>query len=111
MSDLDYYRKHGPVTDPGTQRHLFHGLPTDVATLATIIGGVLVHRDCTARFGFTLPEQRRDEANTRNIDAILDQLGTLDERPPENRFAGTCRDFTVLLCAMLREVGTPARAR
>jgi transglutaminase-like putative cysteine protease len=24
--------------------------------------------------------------------------------------AGTCRDFTVLLCAMLRETGIPARA-
>jgi hypothetical protein len=68
-----------------------------------LIGGVMVHRDCTRPFGFTLPEQRRDEANTRYVEAILTYLGTLDERRPEDRFAGTCREFTVLLCAMLRE--------
>jgi transglutaminase-like putative cysteine protease len=79
--------------------------------MARVIGGVLVHRAHTCRFGFTLPEQRRGDANTRCVEAILGYLGTLDERRPEDRFAGTCRDFTVLLCAMLRQVGVPARAR
>lgn len=111
MDELAYYRAQSRITDPGAQRHLLAGLPADPAALATVIGGVMVHRDCTRRFGFTLPEQRRDEANTRYVEAILGYLGTLDERRPEDRFAGTCRDFTVLLCAMLREVGIPARAR
>jgi transglutaminase superfamily protein len=111
MDELDYYRRHGRLTDPGAQRHLFSALPADVTAMAKVVGGVLVHRDWTGRFGFTLPEQRRDEANTRQVEAILAQLGTLDERRPEDRFAGTCRDFAVLLCAMLREAGTPARAR
>jgi hypothetical protein len=79
--------------------------------MAEIVGGVIVHRDETRRFGFTLPEQRRDEASTRFVAAILGQLGSLVERRPENRFAGTCRDFAVVLCAMLREVGVPARVR
>jgi hypothetical protein len=111
MDGLDYYRRHSRLTDPGTKRHLLRGLPADVAAMAQVIGGVLVHRDWTWRFGFTLPEQRRDEANTRYVETILTYLGTLDERRPEHRFAGTCRDFTVLLCAMLREAGVPARAR
>jgi hypothetical protein len=111
MNDLDFYRQHSRVTDPGAQRHLLRGLPTSTAALARIIGGVLVHRDCTGRFGFTLPQQRRDEANTRYVDTILGYLGSLDPRRPEDRFAGTCRDFTVVLCAMLREAGIPARAR
>jgi hypothetical protein len=111
MDELDYYRCHSPVTAPGGKRHLLSGLPADVAALAKVIGGVLVHRDQTWRFGFTLPEQRREEANTRYVEAILGYLGTLDERRAEDRFAGTCRDFTVLLCAMLRQAGVPARAR
>ena len=90
---------------------MFDGLPADVAAMVKVIGGVVVHRDCTRSFGFTLPEQRRDEANARYVEAILTYLGSLDERRPEDRFAGTCRDFTVLLCAMLREAGVPARAR
>jgi hypothetical protein len=111
MDELDHYRHHSRLTDPGTRRHLLRGLPADVGAMAKIVGGVLVHRDCTERFGFSLPEQRRDEANTRYVEAILNHFDTLDERRPEDRFAGTCRDFAVLLCAMLREAGIPARAR
>jgi len=111
MDELGYYRRHSALTDPGAQRHLLAGLPTDLHGLLQVIGGVMIHRDQTWRWGFTLPGERRDEANTRSVAAILDHLGTLDERPPEERFAGTCRDFTVLLCALLREAGTPARAR
>jgi hypothetical protein len=111
MGELAYYRRHSRLTDPGATRDLFRGLPADAAAMAEVIGGVMVHRDETWRFGFTLPERRRDEANTRYVEAILAYLGTLDERRPEDRFAGTCRDFTVLLCAMLREAGVPARAR
>lgn len=103
MDELAYYRSHSPITDPGTKRHLLTGLQVHPAALAKVIGGVMVHRDCTRPFGFTLPEQRRDEANTRYVEAILTYLGNLDERRPEDRFAGTCRDFTVLLCAMLRD--------
>jgi transglutaminase-like putative cysteine protease len=111
MDELDYYRRHSPLTEPGAQAHLFRDLPADVAKLAEVLGGLMVHRDQTWRFGFTLPEPRRDEANTRFVAAILSRLGTLDERRPEARFASTCRDFAVLYCAMLRAVGIPARAR
>jgi transglutaminase-like putative cysteine protease len=111
MDELAYYRSHGRITDPGAKRHLLTGLPADPAALAKVVGGVMIHRDGTRPFGFALSEQRREEANTRYVEAILAYVGTLDERRPEDRFAGTCRDFTVLLCAMLREVGIPARAR
>jgi hypothetical protein len=111
MDELDYYRRHSPVTAPGGKQHLLSGLAADIAAMAKVIGGVLVHRDQTWRFGFALPEQRREQANTRHVEAILGWLGTLDERRPEDRFAGVCRDFSVLLCAMLRESGIPARAR
>jgi Transglutaminase-like superfamily len=111
MDELGYYRLHSPLSDPGAQRRLFDGLSSDVGAMAKVVGGVLVHRDHAWRFGFSLPQERRAEANTRYVEAILDHLGTLDERRPQDRFAGTCRDFTVLLCAMLREAGVPARAR
>jgi hypothetical protein len=111
MDERDYFRQHGRATDPGSMRHLLAGLPDDPAALATIIGGVLMHRDWAGRFGFTLPEERRAEANTRDVSAILARLGSLEARAPEERLAVTCRDFVVLLCAMLREAGVPARAR
>lgn len=111
MDELAYYRQRSRPTEPGAKRHLFSGLPADPALMSKVIGGVLVHRDHTWRFGFTLPGPRRAEANTRYVERILTYLATRDERRPEDRFAGTCRDFAVLLCAMLRETGIPARAR
>jgi hypothetical protein len=111
MDELDYYRHHSRITDPGAARGWLGGLPSDPAALATLIGGVMIHRDQSWRYAFTLPQERRDEANTRYVDAILTQLGSLGEHDPEQRFAGTCRDFAVLLCALLRESGVPARAR
>jgi hypothetical protein len=108
---MDFYRRHSAVTDPGARGDLFQDLPSDLTELAKVIGGVMVHRDCTAAFGFELPESRRSEADTRDVAAILDHLGTLAPRPPEERFAGTCRDFAVLFVAMLRSQGRPARAR
>jgi hypothetical protein len=48
---------------------------------------------------------------------MLDRMLALDPRPlsqprpPERRFVGNCRHFTVLLCAFLRARGAPARAR
>jgi hypothetical protein len=111
MDELAYYRNQSHLTDPGAHQHMFNGLPAGVAAMARVIGGVMVHRDQTWRFGFALPVERREEANTRSVEAILAHLGSLDARRPQDRFAGTCRDFTVLLCAMLRSAGVPARAR
>jgi hypothetical protein len=47
MNELDYYRRHSPMTDPGAKQHLLSGLPADIAAMVTLIGGVLVHRDQT----------------------------------------------------------------
>lgn len=112
MDEQEFYRQHSPLTDPGEHQARLRGLPTDVAELAAIVRGVVVHRDETSWLhGFELPAERRDEANTRWARVILDHLGDLRERPAPQRFAGTCRDFSILLCALLRESGTPARSR
>jgi hypothetical protein len=111
MDELAFFRQHSRLTDPGAGRPLLADL-SDLEAMTEAIGGVMVHRDETVwRFGFALPEERREEANTRFVAAILGYLGSLDARPATQRFAGTCRDFTVLLCAMLREARVPARAR
>ena len=111
MDELAFVRRHSRLTDPGGRGPLLAGLD-GIDAMTRAIGDVMVHRDETVwRFGFALPAERREEANTRYVAAILAHLGSLDARPATARFAGTCRDFTVLLCAMLREAGASARAR
>jgi hypothetical protein len=41
----------------------------------------------------------------------LDPRPLTEERPPERRLIGNCRDSAVLFCAILRHQGRPARAR
>jgi hypothetical protein len=112
MNEQDFYAQHTDITDPGDLSDLFAGLPSDVASLSEILQGVAMHRDHTDwRFGFVLSDERYKEGETRHVRDILKLLGDLRERPAETRFAATCRDFCVLLCAMLRHAGVPARIR
>lgn len=41
----------------------------------------------------------------------LDERTLTEERPPEKRLVGCCRDFTVLFLMLARHLGVPARAR
>lgn len=112
------YAHHGALTDPGPHGALFDDLPTDVAELSQIVQGLLIHdafgRDLYGAVpaGFqaasreTLPIPSRIGAILAARDAPLSVA-----RPPEQRSIGTCRDFALLLCAMLRQQGTPARVR
>lgn len=112
MNLQEFYAQHSDVTDPGAYDHLFEGLPLNIRAMSEIIQGVAMHRDHTNwRFGFVLPEERYREGDTRRVRDILKIVGDLSERPARDRFAGTCRDFCVLLCSMLRHNGVPARIR
>ncbi len=112
MDERAYYVQHSVCTDPGDRAGLLAGLPMDIPLLSEIVRGVVVHRDETSwRFGFPLGVEHLDDAKTRYVRDILDRLGDLGPRPAEDRFAGTCRDFSILLCAMLRTGGVPARLR
>jgi hypothetical protein len=112
-----YYAQHGPITDPGTHGPLLDALPESIDALCECVQGLVIHRSWADAYGITLPAERSGDAQARSVSAILDRVVELDPRPlseqrdPERRFAGTCRDFAVLLSAILRHRGVPARAR
>jgi len=116
-SPVNYYAQHSPITDPGEYRALFDGLPPDVPSLVRVVQGVLLHVFWAERYGVRLSEARKAEVGLRHVRHMLARLVEIDDRPltvarePEQRLVGNCRDFSVLLCAMLRRQGVPARAR
>jgi hypothetical protein len=111
--ELDFYRRQSVFSDPGAEE-VPPGGPRE---LATLVRNLLIHREEGARFGYTLPDERRNEAETRYAADILTVLRARSPRPltgvraPDERFAGTCRDFALLFCTLLRASGTPARIR
>jgi hypothetical protein len=114
---LTYYAQPGPMTMPGPYAHLFGDLPTDIGALCKALQGVMLHIFWAERYGVQLTEERQAEVQLRHVDRQLARLVELDGRPltearsPERKLVGNCRDFTVMMTAILRHQGVPARAR
>jgi hypothetical protein len=113
---LDFYRHHSAVTDPREYGYLFDGLPGELPALVRVVQGLFVHTLATGRYG--LPSGRDEpEDRIRLVPGMLaavlnhhDAPLTI-ERAPGSRLVGNCRQPAVLLVAMLRHNGTPARKR
>ena len=110
---LAFYRR--PVA--GRHAALFDALPDDVASLARVVPGLLLHQHIGPAYGAPIAPERIAEAHLRCVDDILDCVLEHDgaalsvARPPAKRAIGVCRHFSLLLVAMLRHKNIPARAR
>jgi hypothetical protein len=105
------------MTSAGVYASQVASLSRDVAALARIVQGLLLHEHIAPAYGIELSDRRRSETHTRSAEEILGLAVRHDHRPLaearslDDRVIGTCRNFTVLLVSMLRAHGTPARAR
>jgi excinuclease ABC subunit A len=117
MMDLDYYSSHSSFTDPGKQADLFNDLPSALEELIEVVQGLLIHRSVVEHYGVQLTPSQRSEQYLRTIEHRLGRLAEVSAgpltlaRPPAERQVGCCRDFALLLVAMLRAQGRPARMR
>lgn len=113
-----YYASHGEMTDPKAHLALLERLPTDVAGLCEIVQGLLIHD----YFGLHLygpPPPDHDLASRETLPAserLAAILAAQNEpistpRPAFERTVGTCRDLSLMLCALLRHHAVPARVR
>lgn len=113
-----YYARHGEFTEVNDHGALFETLPSEVAGLCRVIQGLLIHDHSGLHYYGDPPESfHRASRETvpvgRRIAEIVAAHGApaLDPRPPFERAVGTCRDFALMLCAMLRHQGVSARVR
>jgi hypothetical protein len=92
-------------------------LPEALPELCRVVQGLVVHPFLGHLYGLAPHAMRQDDLQVRPVAQMLDRILALDSsplsqaRPPERRFVGNCRHFTVMLCALLRARGVPARAR
>ncbi|MGI5125897.1 transglutaminase-like domain-containing protein [Pseudonocardia sp. CA-107938] len=106
----------GQITAGGRHQQALLDLPASVPELMAAVQGLLIHRDLTGMYDVPRTERHDVTSNLRTVEEILDHLladgrPITQARPPAERVAGTCRDFTVLTVAALRAHGVPARAR
>ncbi len=110
------YLKQTPYSDPGDLD--ISGLPRDPRALTALVRNLIVHRLEGERLGYAIPEKRlHHDAESRYVTELLRILRERKDTPLterrsyDERFVGTCRDFSLLLCSLLRATGTPARIR
>jgi hypothetical protein len=115
---LDFYATPGTMTSAGKYAAQLEQVPNDVGALVGIVQGLMVHQFVASSFyGVRMGEERNREAHIRPVEKMLDRIFALDDRPltaarpPERRLVGVCRHFMVLLLAMMRAKGIPARGR
>lgn len=112
-----FFTQPGPMTDAGAMKSCFDNLPGTVAELCRLVQGVMIHVFWADQYGVNLAPERREEVQLRTVAARMARILELDSRPlsqarpPEQRVVGNCRDFSVLLTAVLRYHHIPARAR
>ena len=100
MADpLAFYAAPSPMTAAGRHDALVAALPADPADLARVVPGLLLHEFWPKAYGMAAEDLRADGGPLA------------DARPVRLRVVGVCRHFALLLTAMLRAKGAPARAR
>ncbi len=114
---LDFYACPAAMTEAGGHSPLFGALPRDVAALSSIVQVLVLHEHIVPEYGVALTDEQRSAVHIRPVEQVLARLVAADERPLSvarpagERLVGNCRQITVLVVAMLRAQGVPARAR
>ncbi len=111
------FARPGVMTSAGEHAAMLKALPDDLPGLCRVVQNNLLHVHWAKHYGVTVTPEREGEVQVRRAASMLAYLAAQDdrlltvERPVEKRMLGNCRDFSVLLCTLLRHQGVPARAR
>jgi hypothetical protein len=117
LNSLEFYANHGLMSNPGEHAAMFSDLPDEVPALCKVVQGLLIHESWAGAYGASMPENRNQESSIRMVSKKMDRILELNHRPLiEPRPAGQrlfsiCRDFALLLTAMLRQKRIAARVR
>jgi hypothetical protein len=117
MTGVERWIEHSPMSDPSDFVATLARLPSDIDAINRTIQGLLIHTDWLTAYGV---DEKSFGAVSRQTLPVATRLAAIlrsDARPfdiprlPDQRAVGTCRDFALLLCSILRSKGIPARVR
>ncbi len=112
QEELDFYATPGEMTKLAAV-----DVPSDVPSVCEVVQGIVIHPFLTHLYGLEFPADREEELQIHPAASIVDRVRELDpsplteQRPPERRVLGNCRDFSTITTAFLRSNAIPARAR
>lgn len=131
QSILEHYKKTGTYTYAGLYKEYFRSLPDDIPTLGRLVCSQVIHR-ITLKEGNTNANamllygdmnqypwyrMRCEDDVLLTAPALtaelfrMDERGFVKDRRTENKIVVTCRYVSVLMSAILKAKGIPARSR
>ena len=78
---LPFYSQPGVMTDPGGHASLLEDLPGDVAALAAVAQGLIIHEHLAPVYGVTLSDADRATVHVRRVADLLERIVATDSRP------------------------------
>ncbi|WP_076858729.1 transglutaminase domain-containing protein [Bradyrhizobium mercantei] len=115
MTIQEHYVRQDALTDPGALARAYDDLPETISGLREVVSGLIIHVAWAERYGIPpgVPMVRQTQPVADRLKLIqVAFAGSLTApRPPRSRTFGTCRDYALLLCSMLRSRSIPARVR
>lgn len=113
---LENYTRHSLFSNPGPYAALLDALPTEMDALHHAINGLFIHVWKIRKF---YPERLSGPhaVFVRSVRGLFEQALALNPaplnvaRPDVERVIIDCRSFALVLCAVLRQRGVPARVR
>ena len=117
MESIARWIGHSRMSDPAGHAAILADLPPRPDALNDLIQGVLIHADWLSAYGLHEADLGPVSRATLPVAERLTRIFERDSRAldvrrcPAQRSAGTCRDFALLLCSVLRGKGVAARVR
>ena len=117
MQTSEHFIKHDTMTQIIEMKSMIKDIPTNVEGIVKIVQNTLLHQHWAKQYGVELNDQKISEVYVRPIDDKLKVLSQkdihtlLEPIPYDKKLIGICRDFSVLMSSLCREIGIPARAR
>jgi Transglutaminase-like superfamily len=105
------------MSGPRQAASMLDGLPQDIVGLCRVVQGALIHLEWIGAYGLSERDLACSSRDTLSLADRLSRLADSDPRPllvqraASARSAGTCRDFALMLCGLLRHQRIPARVR
>lgn len=115
--DICRFLDHSSWTSPGKHKEMIAPLTGDVDQVLSTINGLYLHCDKFTLYGLDERELPSRSRQTLPFEIRLDRILTESHIPLttarsfDKREVGTCRDYALATCSLLREKSIPARVR
>ncbi len=114
---LKYYSEPQEITCLDKHKAFTEWLTDDPNAIYQVVQGLIVHDMWVTYYGESYIKAHEYSQKTAYMEDLLDKALELDKsslaipRHPRDRVIACCREFAVLMCALLRAKGIPARSR